>query len=443
MNLLLNSISGRLVLGSALLLALFLSASGWYLEGSHRRSLEAAQAERLQLQLFTLLAQTEFGASLQLPAELVEGRYNQPNSGLFARVTDANGKILWLSPSSVTLPTTVTSAAPTPLQPGEHMFARRDDLYTLVWQVVWATDEGEEIPLQFMVMETATPLEADLAVYQRGLRLWLGISALLLLLFLAAVLSWALRPLRRLAAEVAAIEAGEAEQLGDNYPHEIQPLTGNLNTLLAGERQRRERVRNTLGDLAHSLKTPLAVLRGADAERPDYPELVREQSAQMEQIVSYQLQRASGGSHRLLQLIAVAPVVERLRQSLLKVYADKRLLISCEVDPACRFRGDERDLMEVLGNLMDNACKYGHSQVRIRAEGSAPKTLRLKIEDDGPGIPPGKRQHSLLRGTRLDQMSPGQGLGLAVAADIVESYRGWLEINDSSLGGAQVAVVLP
>ncbi len=438
-----DSITSRLIIGSVLLLALFLSASGWFLEGSHRRSLEAAEAERLRLQLFTLLAQADYTDQLQLPADLIEGRYNQPNSGLYARITDATGKILWLSPSTITLSTAVTTAAPTPLQPGEHHLQRRDGLYILAWQVVWATGEGEEIPLQFTVMETAEPLEADIAVYRRNLAFWLGGSALLLLLFQAAVLEWALRPLRRLAGEVAAIEAGSADQLGDDYPREIQPLTSNLNALLGSERQRRERVRNTLGDLAHSLKTPLAVLRGADPQQPDYPALVNEQSQQMDQIVSYQLQRASGGEHRLLQLIPVEPLVTRLCNSLRKVYAGKDLEFAVEVPPECRFRGDERDLMEVLGNLLDNACKYGSARVAVRAEGGAPKTLRLRIEDDGAGIPAGEREHSLLRGMRLDQLSPGQGLGLAVAADIVESYRGWLEIGDSELGGARVTVNLP
>jgi len=440
---LLHSIAGRLVLGSALLLALFLAVSGWYLERSHRSSLEAAAAERLQLQLLTLLAQAEFDGSFSLPAELIEDRYNQLNSGLYARVTDPDGNTLWLSPSAVSLPADVTAGAPLALRPGERRFSRRGDLYTLTWQVVWAAGDAADIPLQFTVLETTAPLEADLAEYTRGLRLWLGGSAVLLLCLQALVLIWALRPLRRLAAEVGAIEAGEAELLGDDYPREIQPLTDNLNTLLSGERQRRDRVRNTLADLAHSLKTPLAVLRGADSGQAEFPALVREQTARMEQIVNYQLQRASGGSHHLLQLIPVTPVVSRLRESLLKVYAGKAPRISVAVAPGCRFRGDERDLMEVLGNLMDNACKYGRGRVEVRAEGGAPGTLTISIEDDGPGIPAGDRRHSLLRGTRLDQLTPGQGLGLAVAADIVASYRGRLEIADSDLGGARVMVAFP
>lgn len=443
MKFLFGSITGRLVLGSALLLALFLSVSGWYLEGTHRRSLEAAQAERLQLQLFTLLAQAELEEAFSLPAELIESRYNQPNSGLYARVSDASGRVLWLSPSSVTLPARVTARANLPLQPGDSQFGRHDGLYSLAWQVLWATEAGEDIPLQFMVMETTAPLEADLAEYGRGLRLWLGGSAALLLCFQALVLGWALGPLRRLAMEVAAIESGQAEQLDARYPEEIQPLTSNLNTLLAGERQRRERVRNTLADLAHSLKTPLAVIRGADPGADQFPALVREQSAHMEQIVNYQLQRASGGNHRLLQLIPVLPLVQRLRQSMLKVHADRQLDILVDIPADCRFRGDERDLMEVLGNLLDNACKYGRQRVQVRAEGGAPKSLHVRIEDDGPGIPPGERKLSLLRGTRLDQMTPGQGLGLAVAADIVDSYRGWIEIGDGSLGGALVKVTFP
>jgi two-component system sensor histidine kinase PhoQ len=438
-----HSITGRLVLGSALLLALFLSASSWYLERSHRSSLEAAASERLQLHVFTLLAQAEMDGGFSLPEELIESRYNHPNSGLYARVTDGKGKTLWLSPSAVSLPEAVTGAAPDALEAGQHNFRRYNGLYILSWQVVWAEAGSEGFPLQFTVMETAAPLEADIAEYNRGLRLWLGGSALLLLLLLALVLGWALRPLRRLASEVSAIEVGEAELLGEGYPREIQPLTHNLNTLLHGERERRERVRNTLADLAHSLKTPLAVLRGADPAQPDFPAMVREQGTQMEQIVNYQLQRASGGNHRLLQLIPVAPVVSRLRESLGKVYADKVLCITMDISPDCRFRGDQRDLMEVLGNLLDNACKYGKREVRVHAVGGAPGPLRITIEDDGPGIPVSERKSSLLRGTRLDQLTPGQGLGLAVASDIVESYRGGLEITGSEWGGVLVTVTFP
>jgi two-component system sensor histidine kinase PhoQ len=261
------------------------------------------------------------------------------------------------------------------------------------------------------------------------------------------VLGWGLTPLRRLAAEVAAIEAGSTERLVGDYPAEVQPLTSNLNALLDGERSRRERVRNTLADLAHSLKTPLAVLRSASTTEPGFARLVHEQTAHMEQIVNYQLQRSAGGSHKLLQLVAVRPLVERLRDTLLKVYADRQLVVDVAIDSQVQFRGDERDFLEITGNVMDNACKYGRGRVWVSATGGGSSPLSLVVEDDGQGIPAGERERILQRGTRLDQLGSGDGLGhglgLAVAADIIQSYRGSLDIETSVRGGARVVLHFP
>jgi two-component system sensor histidine kinase PhoQ len=301
--------------------------------------------------------------------------------------------------------------------------------------------ELQEAPLLFTVLETADPVEAEVRSYRGSLLLWLGGSALLLVACQGAILAWGLRPLRELAADIDRIESGATDQLGGPYPREVQALTDSLDTLLQSEKARRERVRNTLADLAHSLKTPLAVIRGADPGEAGYGALVREQAGRMDQIVSYQLQRAAGSAHRLLQLVPVLPVAQRLRASLLKVYADRSLDIELAIEPACRFRGDERDLMEVLGNLMDNACKYGRSRVRVVAvEG---EQLAISVEDDGPGIPPERRSAILQRGMRADLQREGQGIGLAVAADIVARYGGELAIAAGELGGARIDLRVP
>jgi two-component system, OmpR family, sensor histidine kinase PhoQ len=445
------SLTGRLILGSALLLPLFLGASGWYLERSHRASLEAGEAERLPLQVFALLAQADYNDGLMLPDQLLEPRYQQPNSGLYARITGADGKNLWLSPSAVSLPAALINQTPEKLSAGERRFKRRDGMYFLSLQVLWEADSGESVPLQFTVMESSDPIDADIAVYRRHLLLWLGGSALLLLACQGVVLGWGLRPLRSLASEVAAIEAGNAEQLVGDYPSEVLPLTSNLNALLEGERSRRERVRNTLADLAHSLKTPLAVLRSASTNKPGFAELVGEQTTRMEQIVNYQLQRSAGGSHKLLQLVPLRPIIERLRDTLLKVYTDRSLAIDIAIDTHAQYRGDERDFLEIVGNVMDNACKYGRGKVWVSAEGGGSSPLTLAVEDNGPGIPEGERMRILQRGTRLDQLGSrdgmgngtGQGLGLAVAADIIQSYRGSLTIETGESGGARVVLRFP
>lgn len=433
-----HSLAARLLLASALLLPLFLGATGWYLERSHRLSIEAAQAERLHLQLLVLLAQAEFEEELTMPEQLLEPRLSQPNSGLAALISSGRGDLLWASDSSLTLnPSPVLAAIPT-LAPGARSSARYNGQLWVSLQVLWATGEEQDVPLRFTVLETTAPIEVEVAQYRRSLLLWLGASALLLLGCQVVILAWGLRPLRELAADIARIEAGEALLLQRPYPQEVRTLTRNLNALLQGELQRRERVRRTMGDLAHSLKTPLAVIRTADPAASDYPELVTEQTDRMEEIVSYQLQRAVEGGNRLLQLVAVEPVLERLRSSLLKVYAARELHIQLLVESGCRFRGDERDLMEIMGNLMDNACKYAARRIRISAAGGGDNPLDIIVEDDGPGVAPALRAAILQRGFRADSRGEGQGLGLSVAADIAASYSGSLSIDSDGLAGARV-----
>lgn len=433
-----HSLAARLLLASALLLPVFLGATGWYLERSHRISIEAAQAERLHLQLLALLAQAEYEDGLRMPAQLLEPRLGQPNSGLYALVDSADGDLLWASASALTLNPAAVLAAIPPLPPGVRNSARFNGQLRVSLQVLWETGGGDDVPLRFTVLETTAPIEVEVAQYRRSLLLWLGGSAVLLLGCQVVILAWGLRPLRELAADIARIEAGEALLLQRPYPREIQTLTRNLNTLLQGELQRRERVRRTMGDLAHSLKTPLAVIRTADATSHDYPDLIAEQTDRMEEIVSRQLQRAAGGGSRLLQVVAVESVLERLRSSLLKVYAARNLDIQLLVEPGCRFRGDERDLMEIMGNLMDNACKYAAHRIRISAAGGGDNPLDIIVEDDGPGVAPALRAAILQRGFRADSRGEGQGLGLSVAVDIAASYCGSLTIDSDGPAGVRV-----
>lgn len=437
-----NSLAARLLLASALLLPLFLGVSGWYLERSHRLGIEAGQQERLYLQVLALLAQAEFDAGLSLPGQLVEPRLDQPNSGLYAFVTDAQGQLLWASPSAVSLDPAEIFASIPHLAAGSRYSAISNGLLHLSLQVLWEADAELDVPLRFTVVETTAPIEAQVGQHRRYLLFWLGGSAVLLLACQVAILVWGLRPLRELAADIARVESGAAGALQRSYPREVQALTDNLNALLVSEQLRRERARQTLSDLAHSLKTPLAVIRNASPEDADYGLLVREQSDRMEQIVSYQLQRASSAGHRLLQTVAVDPVLQRLRASLLKVYAGRELTIELQVAPGCRFRGDERDLLEILGNLLDNACKYGRSRVRVRvsASGGGGPALQIAVEDDGPGIPEQLRDVIVRRGVRADSRREGQGLGLSVAVDIAASYRGSLSIEPSELGGARLCL---
>ena len=172
------------------------------------------------------------------------------------------------------------------------------------------------------------------------------------------------------------------------------------------------------------------------------PELVLTR-AYVWQIVTYQLQRAVGGAHRLLQMVPVAPVVQRLQTSLLKVYADKGVVIELDVNADSVFRGDARDLMELLGILMDNACKYGNQRVRVTTTGGGSRSLVITVEDDGAGIPTQVHKAIFERGVRADRQQSGYGIGLAIAADLVESYLGTLQVARSKFGGAHLRVELP
>jgi two-component system sensor histidine kinase PhoQ len=271
------------------------------------------------------------------------------------------------------------------------------------------------------------------------------------------LLRWGLRPLRDVAREIHAIEAGEKELLSGTYPPELSALTGNLNGLLQRERGQMRRYRDALGDLAHSLKTPLAIMRGALANQSrgalsekqqgldaSLAATVAEETEKMQYIVDYQLQRAAtaGPASPLASPLALSPVAKKIITSLDKVYHDKKISALLRIEPGLDFRCDHGDLLELLGNLLDNAYKWCSSKVELQA-GNEDGYLTLRVEDDGPGIPAEEAANILQRGVRADQSTPGQGIGLAVVASIVQAYGGEIRIAASPLGGACVLIRLP
>jgi two-component system sensor histidine kinase PhoQ len=440
-----DSLASRLLAAALLFVPLTLGAAAAYLEAAHRDALDAAIAERLQLQVITLLAQANVSEDFDLPLMPLESRLRQPGSGLYALVSDAQGRTLWMSPSAALLrePLVRLGLGIPRLEAGERFDNERDGLIRHAYQVLWEREEGTALPLRFVVAESAAPRDADVLAFRTRLLVWFAVMLLAMLALQVAIVRWGLTPVRRLAERVQAIEDGRTSTLDDDWPREVRPLVDNLESLLRGEQQRRERMRNTLADLAHSLKTPLAVLRSADLKAADYEALQREQIERMDEVMQWHLQRAVGASHRLLQRVAVLPVLERLRATLLKVYAGRDLQMSISGDKGARYRGDERDLMELLGNLLDNACKYAAGQVRVSATQGEHEGLILLVEDDGKGISPELRDALLDRGARADTRQEGQGIGLAVVLELVTAQRGELRLGDSELGGARVELRLP
>ena len=442
-----GSIRRRLLLASLLVLAVFLGATAVALDRAYRDSAEGALRARLKTDIFALLSTAELrSGELVLPQDLPESRLEVPGSGRYAEVSDADGKVLWSSPSSLGLHLPFVRG----LAPGREAWSRvqadGEQLLTYSFGIGWEVQGAPARQFTFSVAARLDELAAEIGQFETTLMLWLGGAAALLLLMQMLILHWGLRPLRQVTADLKVIERGERDDLGGRYPRELAPLTDGLNALLRHERAQLLRQRNALADLAHSIKTPLAVLRNAAADAPvTQRQPLTEAVDSIDASLAYQARRAAAsGRTTLTTLVAVAPTATRIMASLDKVYADKG--VSAELDDPRHgmFAGDEGDLYELLGCLLDNAYKWCERQVLLGVADGAAGGVTLTVEDDGPGVPPPLREAVLERGSRADRRVAGQGIGLAVVRDIATAYGGHLEIDDAPrLGGARVSVHLP
>jgi two-component system, OmpR family, sensor histidine kinase PhoQ len=451
------SLQARSLLAAGIALAAFLGLTGFALDTAIHETLRSALHDRLQSYAYGYLANSEVARSKRWsPPEIgPEPRFDRPNSGLYAGVVgpvdvDGTKAERWRSPSAIgkDLPFDVT------LKPGESVFAlvpeKSQDVYVFSLGVRWEVPNRGTVDLTLHVAEEASNLQAQLDVFRRTLLVYLGGLGLLLLGLLVLTLRWSLRPLRRIASDLARVEHGQQERLSDRYPRELSGLAANLNEFISSERDHLKRYRNTLSDLAHSLKTPLAVMRsqlesGADGE--EFRWTVLEQVGRMDQIVAYQLSRAATSGHTtFVAPIRIDPHAEEIVASLEKVYSARNILCEFEIAPRALFYGEQGDLMELLGNLLENAFKWARRRVLLTARplperGARRDGLELIVEDDGEGIPEDKVEHLLQRGARGDEHVQGHGIGLAIVQDLVRAYRGELSVGRSpTLGGAAFRV---
>ncbi len=447
------SLRARVTWAAALVLLIFVALTSLALEQAFHASARSAREERLLGQIYLLMAAADADDDgLTLPRDLAEARFSLLGSGLYAQVSDAKGEPEWRSLSALGEDIPFDAR----LDPGVRRFHKARDLkgrayFVEGFGVTWSIGTTPR-DYTFSVAEDLGPYEEELARFRVNLFTWLGAMSLVLLFALLVALRWGLGPLRRVAGEVAAVEAGRQARLHGVYPGELQALTDNLNALLAHEEARQAQLGNALADLAHSLKTPLAVMRSALGEGGDSTVLAEEGSAhapspraameeqirRMDEIVTYQLERARGRpAATLSRPIPLAPTVERLLVTLAKLNADREVKVERDFEPGLSFRGAEGDLLEVVGNLLDNAFKWCQAQVRVGARHES-GLLVLWVEDDGPGINTEQARGLGARGARLDQAAPGHGIGLAVAREIGVAYGGDLTIARSPLGGALI-----
>lgn len=439
-----NSIRARLLLSSAVALLTFGALSGLLLERAFQSGLQQAQQDKMQTLVYSLLGAASTGSDGELVISLdavPDPRLRQPLSGLEAALFDEDGQIVWSSTEYLRL--SLVSAP----EVGEWQFALLDDpnAFSLAFGLRWIDAADDPRRYTVVALDDALAYDRQLSVFRRTLWAWLGGVLIGLSLILLLLTSWGLSPLRRLGRELHAIESGWQQEIEGRYPDELEPLAHDLNTMIISERTQQTRYRNALGDLAHTLKTPLAVLRGLSEDLTlDSPEQrqLQEQVNRMQHIVDHQLQRAAAAGRRALtEPVAIEPLASKLMAALGKVYADKGIEYINAIPSELRLRADQGDLYELLGNLLDNASKYGRDMVRIQAETDSGHCA-VTVEDAGDGFPE-DAEALLRRGIRADTRVPGQGLGLAAVAEIVQSYGGRLLLGRSELGGAKITATFP
>jgi len=460
-----NSLVGRFVFASLILLPLFIWLSGTLLSNAFEHSQIKAEKEKLQAQLYLLLSLTEVeNKKIMLPEALTEPRFNQQGSGLYGFIYNHKGTELWRSPSAVLLSDSIyNSGLEFKIGNQNTSSINTNDNQTLnrfSYDIEWVDEDDTLLPLRFVIANNNNALQAELKGYEKRLWQWLGLMGLLLIVAQMLIMRWGLKPLKHLSKQLNELQSNKIQKLSSDYPKEIQPVTENFNAILNHEKLQRARYRNTMSDLAHSLKTPLAVIQSEienDVQESHKSKAIsiRDQIDRINQIITHQLKRAVIKVNQNTALsqtdkIPVHAMVDRLIKILDKVYAEKKIQFKNLVGQDTFFHGDEADLLEIMGNLLDNACKYGNNSVTITGATSQKKTKKLLsicISDNGTGIPTELQTTLLTRGSRGDTAQAGQGIGLSVAVDIISSYGGGLEVKNNApnphLTGACFCITFP
>ena len=438
------SIHRRLLLGTALLLAIVILATGTAVNYSVLQRAENALELRLQGLIYGLLGATDVQADNSVvvnEAELPDPQLSSPDTNLYAELVGNLGEKYWQSMSRThTIPSAPYSKV------GEWQFRRHDGdqhghVYQMQLTILWELANGDQLPLIVHAVSDSVVLDKQLASFRRTLWTSLATAAALLLVMQTLILHSALSPLNTIRRELAEIETGSRETLNEAVAYELSPLASGINTLLVSERNRQTEFRNLVDDLAHTLKTPLTVLSNVARQTgpvSDDRRIVGEQCEQMQVSLERYLERAAGRTTQaLVSPVAIAPVVQRLADSLPKIHSGVKIDIQSSLTKTMRVRVAQADLFEILGNLLDNACKYGATMVTVRADEN---TRQLFIDDNGRGFADETMAQLTYRGVRADTEVGGQGLGLASSYDRLKAYGGTLVLEKSTTGGARVVL---
>jgi signal transduction histidine kinase len=305
---------------------------------------------------------------------------------------------------------------------------------------------GRKAPVIFLAAEDRTSINRDVRGFVAATAAAFILLGAGLIAAIVIQVRVGLRPLFELRREVADVRRGKAERLAETYPSELTPLAQELNALVEHNQEVVERQRTHVGNLAHALKTPISVMLTEADQRPGpLADVVTRQTEAMRQQVDHHLRRARAAARTQGQgeRTSVAEVLDELSRTLQRIFRDKGVAIDWDAAEDIYFLGERQDLLEIAGNAVENACKWCKGKVRVRAEAFGPERFRLLVEDDGPGLPPDRREEVLRRGARLDETAPGSGLGLSIIDELARAYGSVLTLGDSPLGGLRLTTDLP
>lgn len=439
---LIKSLASRLVVSAAIWCALLLSASGFALSALFGDAVRNSFDARLAVLLEGVIAGTERrdDGRLDLKLQLGEPRFDQPFSGWYWQIDDGEEVVrrsssLWVQSLALPRPDGELVAAEVP-GPSDQR------LRVLIRPIVLP---GRNEPYWYAVAGDESELRDPKDRFDRLLALALGILFAGVIAAVLIQVRFGLQPLSRIQRALSSIRSGESRRLEGDYPTEIQPLARELNALIDHSETLIERAQTHVGNLAHGLKTPLSVLAN-EARRSETPfgKLVDRQTSLMRDQVDHHLARARAAatSNILGARSDVLPVIKDLKRALMRIYAERQIEIDVDCLEDVTFRGARHDLEEMLGNLMDNACKWASSRVRVSCSREQ-DSLSIVIEDDGDGLLEEQRAEVLKRGRRLDESVPGTGLGLSIVADLASLYNGRFDLGEADLGGLQARLSLP
>lgn len=438
------SLHRRLTL-TALLGLLFAMCLGvWGLSRAFDEAVQRGFDERLKTVLHTLVAEAENQAdgTLVLGRPMGDPRFDRIYSGAYWQISNAQGVLmrsrsLWDQeiPFSVGIPDGSTIFRTWTNPSGQTVRLAERDL----------TLPGRQDVLHFIVAGRADDLEEEVRHFDR--LMILGVIGLMLLMgfSIAVQMRIGLQPLRGLLRDLNAVWAGRAERVSEQLPRELKPLAVTINQLLQHDRRQHTKARDQAADLAHAIKTPLAVLR-ADVDQLDGPMAasMRQRLDLIDGLVRRNLARATSGRHVTLSslLTPLLPVADQITRLMARVHPDKVVDVQVDIAASISLRMEREDLEEVLGNLLDNAWKWSAGRIQLVARVER-HVCKIYIDDDGPGLTDEEARQVMERHVKLDERMPGQGLGLAIARDILESATGHMRLEQAPIGGVRIVLTVP